>query len=203
MSKLLLIGHGSLRFTTNDRRVIFVDPFIGEGYDRPADVILVTHQHFDHNQVQKVAQKQGCIVITQAEALQDGVYNTFDIDGIIIKAVPAGNKNHPINSCVGYVIEFDGLKVYCAGDTSRLDSMKELAGMNLDYALLPIDGFYNMGPEEAARCAEDIKARHTIPIHITPTGGQGEPKLIYDEEKVGKFVCNGKLAVRYGEEIEL
>ena len=91
MSKFLAMGHGSLRFITNDGRVIFVDPFIGEGYDLPADLVLVTHQHFDHNQVQKVIKKPGCRVITEAEALKNGVYNTFDIDGIKVSATSAGN----------------------------------------------------------------------------------------------------------------
>ena len=49
MATLLYQGHGSLRLTTDSGRVIYIDPFAGEGYDAPADLILVTHQHHDHN----------------------------------------------------------------------------------------------------------------------------------------------------------
>jgi L-ascorbate metabolism protein UlaG (beta-lactamase superfamily) len=48
-TKLLYQGHGSLRITAADGRVIFLDPYAGEGYDKPGDIILVTHQHDDHN----------------------------------------------------------------------------------------------------------------------------------------------------------
>ena len=67
MAKLLFQGHGSFRITADDGRVIYVDPYVGEGYDLPADVILVSHQHSDHNQVELCVQKQDCIIITNAE----------------------------------------------------------------------------------------------------------------------------------------
>ena len=49
MAKLFYQGHASLRITTNSGKVIFVDPFAGEGYSVPADLVLVTHDHYDHN----------------------------------------------------------------------------------------------------------------------------------------------------------
>lgn len=52
MAKLLFQGHGSYRITTNDGVVIYVDPFLGSGYDKEADIILVTHEHNDHNHVE-------------------------------------------------------------------------------------------------------------------------------------------------------
>ena len=60
MAKLLYQGHGSLRAVTDGGVVLYVDPFAGEGYDLPADVILVSHQHGDHNQLQLPAKKPGC-----------------------------------------------------------------------------------------------------------------------------------------------
>ena len=53
MPKLLFQGHGSYRLTANDGRIVYVDPYKGKGYDAPADIILVTHQHSDHNQVDR------------------------------------------------------------------------------------------------------------------------------------------------------
>lgn len=74
--------------------------------------------------------------------------------------------------------------------------MAELADEKLTYALLPMDAVYNMGPEEAGRCAALIRAKHVIPIHTGPNG-------VYSEENVAKFEADGKTVVRPGETIEL
>ena len=144
MAKFLFLGHGTLRFTTDAGQVVYVDPYIEGDYSLPADLILVTHQHFDHNQLQLVTQNPGCTVITEKDALVNGVYQSFTVGGVEVRTVPAGNKNHPIDACVGYILTLDGVQVYCAGDTSWLDTMPELKALAIDYALLPIDGFYNM-----------------------------------------------------------
>ena len=57
MATMLFQGHGSYRLETKDGVVVYVDPFAGEGYDVQADLILITHEHFDHNQTDKVPQK--------------------------------------------------------------------------------------------------------------------------------------------------
>lgn len=196
MSRLLFQGHGSFRITTDDDVVIYVDPYVGSGYEEPADVILVTHQHGDHNQLQKVSRKNDCVIIQNQDALQKGVYKSFNLKGVGIKAVPAYNKNHDRQQCVGYIISFDGLKVYAAGDTSTTEEMKGFSSLGLDYALLPIDGVYNMDPEEAARCADLIGAKHSIPIHMAP----GE---LFDAGKAARFKAKNRLIVKAGEEIEL
>jgi len=58
MAKLYYQGHGSFRITLADGRVMYIDPNAGGGYDLPADFILVTHQHSDHNQIKKCVQKK-------------------------------------------------------------------------------------------------------------------------------------------------
>lgn len=83
-------------------------------------------------------------------------------------AVPAYNRNHSREECVGYLITVDGVTLYAAGDTSTTDAMPGFRELGLDYALLPGDGIYNMDIPEAVRCAELIGARHTIPIHLKP-----------------------------------
>jgi L-ascorbate metabolism protein UlaG (beta-lactamase superfamily) len=109
MPKLYYQGHGSYRLTANDGRIIYIDPYAGGGYDLPADVILVTHDHNDHNQIHLVTQKPDCRIITNVEALADGKHNTFDLGGgVTAEAVEAKNLNHNPKKCVGYIVTIDG-----------------------------------------------------------------------------------------------
>jgi Predicted Zn-dependent hydrolases of the beta-lactamase fold len=196
MAKLLYQGHGSCRLTTDDGVVVYIDPYAGEGYDVDADIILVTHQHGDHNKIDIVPKKRRCYIIQNDEALIDGEYHHFIVNGVKIQAVQAYNKNHDISKCVGYVLETDGIKIYFAGDTSKTDEMTDLGLIGLDYALLPIDGKYNMNSEEGAECSEIINAKHTIPYHMLPGG-------LFDMEIAKAFKGKNKLIVSNGEEIEL
>jgi len=195
-TKLLYQGHGSYRITAADGRVIYIDPYVGEGYDKPADILLVSHQHGDHNKTELVTQKPGCKVITNAEALAGGKHNTFDVSGIVIEAVEASNKNHNPAECVGFILTVDGIKIYIAADTSKTKSMASFAARKLDYALLPIDGHYNMDAKEAAECASLIGAKVNIPVHMKP----GE---LFDRKLAEAFNAPGKRIVAAGEEIDL
>jgi len=195
-AKLYYQGHGSLRITAADGRVIYLDPYAGDGYDKPADIILVTHQHDDHNQINLVTKKPGCRIITNVEALAGGKHNTFTIGDITIEAVEANNKNHDPAQCVGYIAIIDGIKIYMSGDTSKTKAMESFAAKKIDYAFFPCDGFYNMSPEEAAECAKLIGARANIPIHMKP----GE---LFDRERAESFKGPNRLIVAAGEEITL
>ena len=195
MPKLLYQKHGSYRLTADDGRVVYVDPYAGKGYDLPADIILVTHGHGDHNKVKKCAQKPGCRIITNEEALAGGAHNSFDVDGIAIQAVEAGNSRHDPAKCVGYIITLDGVKVYASGDTSKTKQMEGFAALGLDYALYPCDGIFNMGLQEAAECARLVGAKHNIIIHPKP--GESIRK------KAEAWDAPGKLALEPGDEIEL
>lgn len=66
----------------------------------------------------------------------------------------------------------NGTKIYILGDTSKIPEMADFAKENITYALLPIDGVYNMGPEEASECASIIGAKYDIPIHTCPFPAQ-------------------------------
>ncbi|MBR6400340.1 MAG: MBL fold metallo-hydrolase [Firmicutes bacterium] len=196
MKRVLYQGHGSLRLIAGDT-VIYVDPYAGEGYDIPADLILVTHQHYDHNRLDLPARKESCRVFQNMDAIQNGKYVSFYFNGIHIEPVQACNKNHPIDECVGYVLTLaDGTKIYFAGDTSKTEQMYELAGRKLDYAFLPMDGIYNMDIPEAIECAEIIKAKCTIPVHMAP--GQ-----LFDMSRAKQFVTESAMIVEAGEEIDL
>lgn len=196
MAKLLYQGHASFRITTDAGKVIYVDPYVGEGYDLPAHFILVTHQHGDHNKTGLVKGREGCVTITEKEALEGGRHNSFSFDEIEVEAVLAENKNHNPKECVGYMLTVNGIKIYAAGDTSKHKHMEAYPARNLDYALLPCDGVYNMDIEEATECARLIGAKHNIPIHMSPG-------KLFDKKRAEEFGAPNKLVLEPGCEIML
>ena len=196
MSKVLYQGHASLRLTLNDGRVIYIDPYAGDGYDKEADFILITHGHSDHNQISKVTQKSNCIVISNEQALVKCEYKTFAYNGFKIEVVAAYNGRHPKDKCVGYILGFDGLTMYISGDTSKIDEMQALTNRNIDYAFFCADGIFNMGLEESAECAKIVNAKKNIPYHLAPM-------RLFSSGRAKKWTAPNKLIIEAGEEIEL
>jgi L-ascorbate metabolism protein UlaG (beta-lactamase superfamily) len=165
---LTYIGHAHLMIVTAEGTVLYVDPIkiSGYTYERKADIILVSHEHDDHNQVKLVPQNDDCVVLRVKDTInKDGTYNTFTIGEVTVIPVPAENKNHSIKKTNGFIIQFDGITVYHAADTDKLDSMADLRQYNVDYAFFPIDGQYNMDAAEAMECAALVGAKHNTPIH--------------------------------------
>jgi len=219
---LLYMGHASLRIVTGGEaaadagattgaadagvtaeaagsKVIYIDPYAGDGYDLPADLILVTHGHYDHSATDLIEKRNDdCQVITQNEALPN---KTFDLGYVRVEAVQAGNnKNHSIDECVGYVLTFEnGTKLYVSGDTSKTDQMAELADQHIDYAFFCCDGIYNMDLDEAAECAGLVQAKHNIPYHMV----DAENPDHFDLERAEQFDAPGKLILKPGEELTL
>lgn len=194
--KLTFGGRASVRLDLNDGRVIYIDPYAGgkEFYKEPADLVLVTHQHDDHNQVRLVTLKTGAEIIQCPKDITAG--NSKTSRDIKITAVSAYNKNHIKTSSCGFVLEIDGYKLYHSGDTSYIEEMKQLEAMKINYALLCMDGYYNMGAEEAMKVAGIIKAKHIVPIHNSPSAN-------YSQENSDAFTLNNKVAVKPGETISL
>lgn len=196
------IGHGSLKFKTSEGIVIYVDPFLKGDYSELANLVLITHNHRDHKDMSKISQAENCFVVLPEEALVNGIYNNFESQNVKIASVEAYNKKHNREECVGYVLEFDGLRIYCAGDTSTTDDMKnKLPQLELDYCLLPIDGLANMGPEEATECAKMMNVRHFIPIHNAPIASILFGR--YSKKGTTKVIHPGKIIVKHGETIKL
>ena len=189
---LTLIGHASMKIKTAEGVVIYIDPYHPGDYSEKADIILVSHEHSDHNKVDLCTGNEGCLLLRVKDTInqKDMSYNTFEHLGVKIEPVPAANKNHSVKSTTGFVLTFDSISVYHAADTSLLKEMAALQGRHIDYAFFPIDGQYNMNAGEAMECAALVGARHNTPIHF------------FNADPAG-FVPENLLLIAYGETVEL
>ena len=201
--KLTYLGHASLKIVTREGKIIYVDPFAGEevSYKSSANLILVTHEHYDHNDISKIKNRSDDIkIITHNEALTNGEYKVFNFGYVEVEAVEAGyNKFHDKKVCVGYIITLSsGITIYIAGDTSTTPQMSTLSERHLDYAFFPTDGYYTMSIEEAAQAADIVQAKHSIPYHMT-VADQGD----FSQEVANKFSAKNKFIIQKNEEVIL
>ena len=104
------------------------------------------------------------------------------------------NAHHNPDDCVGFIMDIDGIRIYGAGDTSYFEDMKYFK--NLDYAILPTDGIYNMDMAEASRVADLLDTKYAIPVHMAPGH-------LFDDEKVKAFKTKKALVLKPGQEITL
>lgn len=168
------IGHDTFKITGD--KIIYTDPFKIKKNDT-ADIILVTHEHYDHCSPDDIKKIQGkhTIIITVADCsgkLSGNIKTVrpgdkINIEGIEIEAVPAYNTNKQFHTkdrgWVGFIFKANGLRIYLAGDTDHIPEMKNLK--NIDIALLPVSGTYVMTADEAIKAALDIKPKVAVPMH--------------------------------------
>jgi L-ascorbate metabolism protein UlaG (beta-lactamase superfamily) len=153
-----------------------VDPYQLPGTYPPADIILITHEHFDHcspEDVARVRTPESVVVAPPAAAAM--LPAPVDVAvagrrllarGMPVDVLPAYNTKkhfHPREAGgVGYLFEIAGVRIYHAGDTDRIH---EMAGLAPDLALLPVSGTYAMNAEEAASAARLMEAGTVVPMH--------------------------------------
>lgn len=179
------LGHDT--FKVIGEKVIYTDPFKVKKKDK-ADIILITHEHYDHCSPEDVDKLQGpgtVIVATPdcASKLSGNVKTVrpgdkLNVEGIDIEVVPSYNTNKQFHtkdrSWVGYVFTVNGQRIYLAGDTDRIPEMKDI---ECDIALLPVSGTYVMTADEAVQAALDIKPKVVIPMHYgSIVGSKGDAK---------------------------
>lgn len=200
--KITFIGHGSLMFQFNGR-TLHIDPF-GQlaDYGRlpKADLVLITHDHFDHldtDALAKIRTDETVVVMTEscAKKIPGGAImrngETRTLQGIAIEAVPAYNlvhlrdgKNpfHPKGIGNGYLLTFGERRVYVAGDTENTPEMKQLS--NIDIAFLPMNLPYTMTPEMVADAALAFKPKILYPYHFGDTDTDRLKKLLIGHPEI-------------------
>lgn len=188
LDKITWLGHAS--FKIKNKKTIYFDPFQLKGKPEPADIIFISHEHYDHcseEDIKKI-QKESTILIGPKDALEKlsgknkkevKPYDRLEIEGYRIETIPAYNIDkefHPKEkNWVGFIVEIDGKRIYHAGDTDFIPEMKDLK--NIYIALLPVSGTYVMNVEEAIKAAESFKPEIVIPMHYGSIIGSEEDAI--------------------------
>ena len=200
--KIHALMHSSIRIEYEGRE-IEIDPCAnlhGRTVDYSvvpkADIILVTHEHFDHydsvtiallaNENTQLIMNRRCVeMYGSGTAMKNGDRLQL-ADGITLKAVPAYNTTkgreqfHPKGRDNGYVLTLDGLNIYIAGDTEDIPEMAKLK--DIDIAFLPCNQPYTMTPEQLVRAAKIIKPKILFPCHYGETDVSGIPSMLQGED---------------------
>ncbi|MBU2514232.1 MBL fold metallo-hydrolase [bacterium] len=189
------LGHDS--FCIDGGITIYIDPFqIQSG--KKADLVLITHEHYDHCSPEDVAKirTDETVIITEqksAEKLEGHVQvmkpgESTTVKGITVETVVSYNTNkkfHPReNSWLGFIIDIDGTRIYHAGDADFIPEMKDIKA---DIALLPVSGTYVMTAAEAVQAALAINPQVAIPMHYGAIVGSEKDAVDFKNALEGKM----------------
>ncbi len=164
-------------------KILYFDPFQVEDARHDADIIFITHEHFDHfepDSIAKVKKEDTLLVAPESmkkKALSEsgmmpdkcvfyGPGETHEQEGLMIETIPAYNKLKPFHPKMkkwqGYIVKMDDIRYYVAGDTDVNEDIKKV---QCDVALIPIGGHYTMDKKQAADYISELKPNAVIPTH--------------------------------------
>jgi len=199
IDKIKWLGHASIRIEAD--KIIYIDPWkLKDG--PPADIILVTHEHYDHFSPDDIGKirKDDTVIVAPPEvarrfsgggvrALKPG--ETTTVYGVKVEAAPAYNIDkafHPREKgWLGFVVTVADTTVYFSGDTDVIPEMKDIRA---DIWILPIGGTYTMTAEEASRIVNEVRPKTVVPIHWGDLVGSRE-----DAEKF-KGLCEATVVIK-------
>jgi len=192
--KITFIGHGTLMIEAGGQ-VVHIDPVLREAdFSKlpKANLILVTHEHFDHldkKAISMIADPQTKIIMSKSckGLIDNGIVllngEQKNLGDWVIEAVPAYNLQnkrpdglpfHPKGNGNGYVISYGGKRIYVAGDTENVPEMGNLK--KIDIAFLPMNLPYTMTPQMVADGAKSFMPVVLYPYHY----GETNPQLLVD-----------------------
>ena len=180
LDNIEVLCHSSIRISKG--KTIYIDPYKIEKNHNDADLIFITHDHYDHYSeidIDKIRKEDTIIIVPEkmlVKVLKQGLKKDYVItvnpgdikmiEGIKFETIAAYNTNkqfHPKeNGWVGYIIELEGTRYYIAGDT---DITEENRKIKCDVAFVPVGGTYTMDFKEAASLVNEIKPQVAIPTH--------------------------------------
>ncbi len=195
LDRLTWLGHSG--FVVQGSPCIYIDPFRIVG-GPPADLVLLTHPHYDHCSPADLAKIVGdtteiicprdCLTALSElpgsrRIIQPG--DRVTLRGVGIESVPAYTRKSRLhgrdNAWVGYIFELEGVRVYHAGDT---DYIPEMRNIRVDVACLPISGGETMNLVEAAAAANSIAPQVVVPMHYGTLGADIDPDLFSNLTRV-------------------
>ncbi len=180
LSNITVNAQSSIRIA--GEKIIYFDPFNVEDENHDADIIFITHEHFDHFQPESIAKvKNDNTVIVAPESMEkqikeeSGIGNIelwepgsiHELRGLWIETVPAYNGiMKPFHTkskrWQGYIVKMDDIRYYIAGDTDVND---DILKVECDVALIPVGGKYTMDKKQAADFILSINPKAVIPTH--------------------------------------
>ncbi|MDI6642016.1 MAG: MBL fold metallo-hydrolase [Elusimicrobiota bacterium] len=184
LEKIKWLGHSS--FYIEGDKIVYFDPWKIKKELPKADIVLISHNHYDHcspEDVKKIIKKETIIVTNETTALNfSGIelkivkpgdkITVYGIDIVIFPAYNIDKSFHPKSSNgLGFVITISGHRIYHCGDT---DLIPEMNNIKCDIALLAVSGTYVMTASEATKAAEIIKPKIAIPMHYGEVVGNIE-----------------------------
>ena len=191
--KITWLGHDGFRI--EDGQVVYIDPFKVGDVKKKANILLVSHEHFDHcslDDIKKVVTPNTIVVahaqsrnelsklkVKEVRIVKPG--DKLDVDGVNVQTVPAYNVNkfrepgkpfHPKeDGKLGFIVTMKGVRIYHAGDSDHIPEMK---GISPDIALIPVSGTYVMTVQEAVEATDSIKPKIAIPMHYDAIVGSAK-----------------------------